>query len=64
VHRLSRRGSPEKPGDAREAFLLRLLGESQVAAVGLRFSREGSFQIFVGFGHINLLFQHPHHGWQ
>ncbi len=54
VHRLGVGGGPEEPGHLRVALLVRLLGEGQVLAVGLRFPGESFLQI-VGGAHINLL---------
>ena len=48
-------GGAEQLGNLRQAFLVSLLGESEVLAVSLRFTSESVHQILVGLAHGSLL---------
>ena len=57
VDRLRLRRGPEQLRRLFEPLLLGLLRESEIFPVGLGLSGEGLLQIFLGFGHIDLLLE-------
>ena len=56
MHGFRGRGGPKQLGRLGKAFLLRLLGKSQILPVGLRFTRKRFHQELFGFRHVVLLF--------